>query len=137
MTKDDEYLLGKIIKAQNKARLGVLYAPASFKAAEPMDILKVVNGCGAEGAKFDFVPDSILWVYIGYACIIHDWMYYKGLTDEDKQEADRVFGYNGQRIISKATGWLRKTRRVIMWTYTAAVKTMGGEAFWAGKTGNV
>lgn len=126
---------GTPLEAQQLAISGVLYAPASFKAASELELEENCNGCGAAGAKFDFVPDSIWFLYIGYACHIHDDMYKRGRTIEDKQEADRVFLNNICRIIDRDTSWWRSKAKMrkLAYGYYWAVDKFGGPAFWSGK----
>jgi hypothetical protein len=69
------------------------------------------------------------------AANIHDYMYYVGMTLEDKREADRVFLNNMIRIIeANSKFWvlefLRKRRAK---KYYLAVDWFGGPAFWSGK----
>lgn len=122
-------------EARTLVRCGVLYAPAAFMSMPLEHVAACVNGCGAAGAKFDFVPDTIWGIPIGEACAIHDFMYHVGMSDEDKQEADRVFLNNLLRLIAKRKPWYipailprRRARK-----YYLAVKYFGGPAFWAGK----
>lgn len=125
----------RVQTTQELARAGILFAPASFLAAEVTAITDVVNGCGAGNAKFDFIPDTIYGVYVGYACFIHDWMYDEGRTIEDKKEADRVFLNNLLRIVEDSSGWYRPKwlMRRRAKTYYLGVKYFGGRAFWRGK----
>lgn len=93
------------------------------------------NGCGADKARFDFVPDTIYGVYIFEACRIHDWAYKVGKTIEDKQHADREFLNNLLRIIESVDKWYYPTmlarRRALK--YYEAVVAFGGVAYWEGK----
>ena len=111
-----------------------LYEPYSYTTATCHEKKKVCNGCGSAKAKFDFVPDSIYGLKITPACNIHDWMYHKGKTIEDKQEADRVFLNNLLRLIEAQSNRLMKPlRRRRALKYYEAVVLMGGPAFWDGK----
>ena len=130
MTRREE-----LIKAQELAVAGVLFAPTSFKLASIEELLRVCNGCGAADSWFR-PPKRIYGTLIVYACIIHDWMYEKGLTDEDKQEADRSFLNNLNRLITRDSHkWHKPTylQRKRAKVYYTGVKYGGGEAFWAGK----
>lgn len=129
----------KLLETQNLARIGVLSAPASFLAAPLSELERVCNGCGAENAKFDFVPDKIYGTYVGHACHIHDWGYEFGHTVEDKDEEDRRMRNNLLRIVDRECKkkWYKPKflmrRRVAK--YYWAVQMFGGPAFWAGKGG--
>jgi hypothetical protein len=72
---------------------------------------------------------------IYFCCRIHDWMYLRGETLEDKEKADRVFLNNMLRTIDKHTNnsvlkWLRRRRAL---KYYTAVDTFGAPAFWNSK----
>lgn len=124
-----------LIRTGELAAVGIIFAPASFKLATLSTKAKICNGCGAANAKFDFVPDTIYGLYIGYACHIHDWMYHEGRTIEDKEEADRVFRNNVLRIIKRYSKWYHPEflmrRRAQL--YYKGVDWFGGPAFWEGK----
>lgn len=93
------------------------------------------TGCGADKARFDFVPDTIYGVSIFEACRRHDWAYKVGNTAEDKQQADREFLNNLLRIIEAVDKWCYPTmlarRRALK--YYEAVVAFGGVAYWDGK----
>jgi len=110
----------------------ILFAPESFKIATIGQLRSVCNGCGAANAKFDFIPDTIYFTYVGYACNIHDWMYYIGKTINDKDEADRVFLNNLCRLIKRDNSWWKPKflMRRRAKKYYLAVKYFGGDAFW-------
>lgn len=125
-----------LLKAQELARSGVLFAPASFLNASIEELVKVCNSCGAADSWFR-PPSTIYGTDISAACTIHDWQYEKGFSIEDKDEADRVFCNNMNRLITRDKHKFYKPtflqrRRALKYYY--AVKQFGGEAFWAGKT---
>lgn len=113
----------------------MLYAPPSYRRAPRFDRERVCNGCGAKGWQRYLIPDTFYCLDISEACNIHDWMYAKGQTIEDKWRADRVFLNNLERLIQAAGGpWLlRFLRRRRAVKYYAAVDLFGGPAFWKGK----
>lgn len=124
-----------LLKAQELARQGVLFAPASFLNASVEELVRVCDGCGGSGSKIR-PPKTIYGTLIVYSCIIHDWMYEKGFTNEDKEEADRAFLNNMNRLITRDSHkWYKPTylqrRRAIK--YYLATKYLGAEYFWAGK----
>lgn len=127
--------LKSLIRAQELARAGVLYAPASFLNATPNQLMEICNGCGASGSWFR-PPKRIYGTLIVYACHIHDWMYNFGKTVEDKDESDRTMLNNINRLIDRdSSKWYKPTflqhRRALKYYY--AVKNFGGSAYWAGK----
>lgn len=126
---------GTIEQSQALAISDVLYAPASFKLASKEELQETCNGCGPSGWKLDLVPDNIWLLYIGDACNIHDWMYSKGRTIEDKEGADRVFLNNLIRIIDRDKSRWRDKRKMKdkAYGYYLAVKKFGGPAFWRNK----
>ena len=115
----------------------VLAAPPSYWKADDEDHNAVCNGCGAQGAKFDFVPDSIYGLPIGEACNVHDWMYMLGQSEGDRASADMVMLNNLMRLIERDKSFtgrvLRLFRRRRALKYYEAVRAFGGPAFWAGK----
>jgi len=124
----------ELLETLDLARINILYAPASFKFATWETLLEVCNGCGAAGSWFR-PPKRMYGTLIVHACHIHDWMYHEGQSIEDKEEADRVFLNNLQRIISRETKWYKPKflMRIRAKEYYLAVKYGGGEAFWVGK----
>lgn len=125
-----------LLEAHRLARKGVINAPQSFKDASLEKLREFCNGCGAKGSWFR-PPKRIYGTLIIYACIVHDWQYSFGLTNDDKCVADRTFKHNMNRLITrdsqdkwyKPTG-LQRTRALIYYFF---VKEFGGEAFWTGK----
>lgn len=126
-----------ISKTITLAVSGAIFAPAAFMAASAQELQRVCNGCGAAGAKFDFIPDRIYGTDISPACHVHDFMYDRGRTIEDKDEADLVFLNNMLRLIERdaAAKWYkpRGLMRSRANKYFKAVRAFGGPAFWAGK----
>jgi hypothetical protein len=113
----------------------ILYAPAGYWKLTDQQKKIVCNGCGAKGLGGFIVPDTLYGLSIEEACNIHDFMYCRGQTIDDKKEADRVFLNNMTRIIDDHTSvhWLRALRRKRAKTYYEAVKLFGAPAFWRGK----
>jgi len=128
--------LENIIKTIELVKDGKLEAHPSFLKAELDLLLKVTNGCGAAGAKFDFVPDKIWGLLIIFACIIHDWDYYRGKNKKHKRAADIRFLINMILItLDHGGSWWKKTLRVERAChYFLAVTLKGDKAFFAGKT---
>lgn len=112
-----------------------LFAPESYWTLSKPFKKVIVNGCGPGGWKFDLVPDTIWGLNVREACDIHDFMYYLGSDNEDKDRADRVLLNNLNRIIEAKTRWkwLKSFRRRRAMVYYLSVKSFGGPAFWRGK----
>lgn len=128
----------EVLSVQRAVVRGLLSAPAGFTETPPALIAANCNGCGAKGAKIDFVPDTIYGVDIAPACLIHDWGYFIGRTEEDKNIEDVRFHDNLKLLVDLAT--LRGWRRWVKWLmlrraakYFWGVKEYGDEAFWEGK----
>ena len=113
----------------------MLWAPETYWKAPKSEIKRVCNGCGTAGWKGDLVPDTMWFLDVSPACQIHDYMYHEGRTQEDKEQADRVFLNNLNRIIEADSEWkiLKILRRRRARIYYEAVKYAGGPAFWSGK----
>jgi len=113
-----------------------LYAPAEYWELSPEARKEICNGCGpAGGWKRKYIPNHLLFVSISSACDIHDYMYFAGQTNEDREEADRVFLNNMLRIVeAESTNWLTRTiRRRLALDYYATVRDYGAQYFWVGK----
>lgn len=119
----------------NQKTSAKLYAPDDYIKASKKVRARAVNGCGTAGWKGAIIPETFYGLKITAACNIHDWMYLKGQTAADKEEADRVFLNNLLRIIDAETrwGWLKWLRRRRALKYYHAVRIAGGPAFWDGK----
>lgn len=129
------YSKEKLLKSQQLARQGIIYAPASFLTATENELVSICNGCGASGSYFR-PPATLYGTWIGAACNVHDFMYQYGRTIEDKDEADRTMLNNMLRLINRDSGkWYKPSmlQRARARKYYYAVKLMGGEAFWKGK----
>ena len=130
MIKDRE-----LLHAQQLAKVGAIYAPTAFLIASLEELKRRCNGCGSSSSWFKPFK-RILGTSILEACIIHDYMYSTGYTNDDKEEADRVFLNNMNRLITRdSVNWNKPTKlqRFVVRKYYLSVKYGGGESFWAGK----
>ena len=126
--------MSRLLRASILAREGKLDSCVGFKSATFEELNEACNGCGAANAKFDFVPDRIWGTYIGYACHIHDWDYDKGITEEDKMQADKRFLRNLVEIINWGPWYKPKLlQRFRAYLYYLAVNKKGHSAYWEGK----
>lgn len=125
----------RLQRTQELVALGVLQAPIEFATAKLYELDLVCNGCGAAGAKFDFIPDTIWGIYIGEACHIHDWQYHEGLSQKDKDDADWQFLKNLISLIRYKSKWYSPTLLMCARAslYYWAVQKHGDKAFWNGK----
>ena len=87
--------------------------------------------CGAENARFDYVPDTIFGLSIKMACCIHDDRYSRGGNESDRRKADEEFLYNLLTIIHSFDKWyyphwLARHRAM---TYYDAVVRYGAGSF--------
>ena len=109
-----------------------LYTPESYKNASSYEKDRVCNGCGPKGIGSVVIPNSIWGVNITQACNVHDWMYDRGCTIQDKEQADRVFLNNMIRLIGHSSfRWLTRLRQMSARNYYRAVRDFGGPYFWA------
>lgn len=107
--------------------------PESFNNATDQEIEDNTNGCGLGGWLGLLVPDSIFGADVSLACLIHDWMYYKGLTIEDKIQADIAFLHNLLTLTLEDYRGLADYKRVQRikrcYVYFKAVERYGKYAF--------
>ena len=122
-----------------------LYAPSSYWLFDKEILKELVNGCGPGGWKVDPVPDTVYGLPIEKACNIHDFMYFYGETEEDRDRADRVLKNNINRIIDAAydsskipvyRDIMRTLRRRRAKKYYFFVHNFGGPHFWVDKNQN-
>ena len=109
-----------------------LFEPEGYKALSAVEKSRLCNGCGAKGSISGlFTPSTLYGLSIHESCLIHDYEYFFGVDDADKQAADRTFLNNMNRQIDGSSKkwliWLRKRRAL---KYYFAVKWFGGSAFW-------
>lgn len=91
-----------------------LAAPASFWAAPEELRDAVAGGCGPGGVGDVFVPDSILWLDMYWACKIHDWCFAVWNDRPGFSLGNQIFKNNMSRINIQAKGWKSMQRaRVI------------------------
>ena len=72
------------------------------------------------------------------AVVIHDCDYDRGLTEEDKRDADERFLRNCRRCVNHHVAWYRHPlfwleKRAVAYALYLAVRDFGDSAFWAGK----
>ena len=109
-----------------------LLVPQSFLNATDDEISTHAGGCGPGKVGDYFVPDQFYGESIYLACQIHDWMYHKGKTIEDKKVADKIFLWNMVTLIDdgEVLDALRLRRAM---TYYSAVSFGGDDAFGGGR----
>lgn len=108
-----------------------LIMPESFREASDEEINAKTGGCGPGNYGDYFVPDTILWVSIREACVIHDWQYSLAESFEDKKNADMNFlinmlNINYNRSKNKI---MRRIRDQIIFKYFIAVYYYGDPFF--------
>ncbi len=115
-----------------------LFAPHQYwrmAAQNPGELARIAQGCGPHGFLDRIVPDKLAGLSIKAACRIHDFMYFMGDCEADREQADRVFLNNMIRLVSIHTKrrWLRWWRLRLAVKYYQAVKHLGAVFFWDGK----
>jgi hypothetical protein len=105
-----------------------LIAPTSYWLASEDEIKEHTGGCGPGKFGDHLVPDTAYGESIFLACQIHDWMYFVGLSLEDKRMADLCFLINMVLIVDDGD-WLDDARLYRCMTYYIAVARAGKSAF--------
>jgi hypothetical protein len=120
---------------ERKRNNALLYAPEEYWTLDQTLKEALTNGCGPKGFFSWLIPDTVYFLSIKAACEIHDYMYAVGVTEEDRNVADRVFLNNMVRIIDANTGnsILRRLRYSRANKYYIAVRNFGGPFYWEGK----
>lgn len=108
-----------------------LIVPDSFIRATDEEIKEKTGGCGPGKYGDYFVPDSVLFVSLKEACIVHDWEYAHAKSWEDKKNADinfliNMLNINYNRSKSKI---MRRIRDQIIFKYFIAVYYYGDPFF--------
>jgi len=110
-----------------------MYAPQSYLDADQETKDAACNGCGSKGIGGYIVPDTIWGLSITEDCNVHDWMYFIGETQKDKDHADDVFYGNVCERIDKSSLWFKPMRKLRIKIYYFIVSKWGDSAFWADK----
>lgn len=118
-------------------RAELLQADPRMLSTDLLQLALICNGCGAANAKIDLIPDHIYGVYVGYACMIHDFDYHIGKTEADRKFADDRLKANLLYLISNGSVILWPARRLRVNTYYKSVRLAGEAPFWSGKEFNV
>jgi len=105
-----------------------LLAPDTYWDASEEELKEHTGGCGPGKLGDWFVPDTMYGESVFLACQIHDWMYFKGIDEEDKRWADLIFLINMTILIDDGE-LIDRLRLVRVMTYYQAVSHHGGEAF--------
>ena len=123
----------RILRSQELVRLEILTASREFLDCPVAVLSKTCNGCGASDSKFDFVPDTMWGLYVGYSCMIHDYDYAQGSSETDRRFADERFLSNLRSYIEYRGGFLKYPRYARAYLYYKAVRLKGSAAFWGTK----
>ena len=113
-----------------------LKAPDRYYNLSVKEKAQICNGMGAKDSLISwFVPNTFYGLDMTECGNIHDYMYHVGETQEDKNNADRVFLNNMIMTINARSSnvfmrWIRRSRAM---KYYTAVAEAGNTAFWAGK----
>ncbi|MFT6633099.1 MAG: hypothetical protein ACJAS4_003068 [Bacteriovoracaceae bacterium] len=99
-----------------------LIAPLSYWQAKGEKLDDQINGCGPSHLPSWIVPDSLIGVRVTESCNIHDWMYYKALSNSDLKKADEIFLKNLNRQIGSNKSVFNISRRTLSYIYFSAVR---------------
>ncbi len=112
-----------------------LFAPESYKRANPLERSRYCNGCGGAATGWLsrvvnwFIPQSIWGICARPACDIHDWGYAHGLG---KKRSDLLFFFNLAILCSAGSRWLLLPRLIRCVIFYFAV-VMFGRRFYGRK----
>ncbi len=88
------------------------------------------NGCGAESAFFDYVPDTNYTVDVSSACHNHDIKWKRAKSYDDLIKANKEFKEDLDKIVTKESNrfmlWFRLRRNI---KYFLAVKHLGTDNY--------
>ena len=86
-----------------------------------------INGCGPAGILNSIVPDEYDGIDLNPACNIHDFMYFHGETEQDRDLADRIFLFNLLVLVDADNPSIKisKKRHNRMILYYNAVSNLG------------
>ena len=104
-----------------------LYAPDGFNSLSSEERESICNGIGASSGLSRLVPDTIWGINVGIVGDIHDYSYWLGGTDKDRETADAVFYRNLLAIVEANGGILAPLRRWRARKYYLALR-VGGKA---------
>jgi hypothetical protein len=96
------------LKIYNDLLMPVLYAKYLIGEYDHPDLS--INGCGPAGILNCLVPDEYHNINITEACNIHDFMYFMGETEQDKDLADRTFLYNILTIFDRDNPSMKESK---------------------------
>ncbi|MBK25397.1 MAG: hypothetical protein CME70_15490 [Halobacteriovorax sp.] len=103
-----------------------LLAPKDFWTTSETEKKKILNECGGDVVTAALVPNNILGKDVSVACDIHDFMYLKGKTSQDKVVADNTFAKNLKALTDQTQNpILRKLRGLIGRIYYLAASIFG------------
>ena len=121
---EDKIIMGKL-SGYNLA------APISFWENQSLHY-DLVGGCGPGGVGDYFVPDTIWFLKITAACMIHDWCFLVWNTKEGFKLANDLFKNNIMRINDQtdAYTWVKNLRRERGWKYYMAVHKFGESSYY-------
>lgn len=131
----DLFRKSALVRTVELVKSGVLEADPGFISTDLEALLFICNGCGAAG-KRDLIPDTMYGLYIGYACLIHDFDYNLGKTEADRRFADERFKRNLLKLIGMDSKLFWPARRIRVNTYYESVRICGEAPFWTGKLFN-
>ena len=110
-------------------KVGFLHAPDGFNSLSSEERESICNGIGAASGLSRLVPDTIWGLYVGIVGAIHDYSYWLGGTDKDRETADAVFYGNILAIIEAHGGILAPLRRWRARKYYLALRVGGWAHF--------
>jgi hypothetical protein len=118
---------------QRKSGPGLISSWA-YKNITPEEKARICNGAGAAGNWISsIIPNTMYGLDCTEAFNIHDYDYDVGVSQADKDRADRNLLNNLLTLINHQGGWLMLPRQWRAMKYYEAVQLLGDEAFFKGK----
>ena len=87
----------------------------------------ICNGCGGKGGIVN--PPEFLF---NASCNHHDFLYWRGCTEEDRESADNEFYRLMKKDIANAKWYLKPHYHIWAYTYYKSVRLIGKEFFYYG-----
>ncbi len=126
-----------VLNAKLTADKNGLVSCHAYKQLTDDEKAQICNGAGAAGQWISsFIPNTMYGLDCTEAFNIHDYDYYAGITQDDKNQADARLFDNLILLINNAGGILQWLRRRRAMKYYEAVHHAGDDAFFKGDKDN-
>lgn len=125
-----EDLLAIAMAGQVSPGVDGLLSTYAYKQLSPQEKSKICNGAGAARQTISIFIPNTLWGLDCEECFnIHDYDYWDGVTESEREHRDNRLEKNLHIRINKAAYLLRFVRKRRAAKYLYFVRKYGGEAF--------